>query len=215
MRGLTGLAARLDPLAGRRIAGLAVSGGPDSLALMLLAAEWRDRQNSPPRFIVYSVDHGLRPEAADEVRFVIAEAQRLGFEGRALRWDGAKPAAGRQAAARAARYRLIGAVMADDGAELLLTGKLVTAEKAAAQGLITAVVPAAEIRAYVAEVAGSLCNEASANSLKVTKKLIGTVLDLPLKEGLLQAATLNAQTREHDDCKRGITAFLNKEKLIW
>ena len=102
-----------------------------------------------------------------------------------------------------------------DDLELLLTGKLVTAEKAAAQGLITAVVPAAEIRAYVAEVAGSLCNEASANSLKVTKKLIGTVLDLPLKEGLLQAATLNAQTREHDDCKRGITAFLNKEKLIW
>jgi methylglutaconyl-CoA hydratase len=99
--------------------------------------------------------------------------------------------------------------------ELLLTGKLVTAEKAAAQGLITAVVPAAEIRAYVAGVAGSLCNEASANSLKVTKKLIGTVLDLPLKEGLLHAATLNAHTREHDDCKRGITAFLNKEKLIW
>ena len=121
MPGLTDLAARLDPLAGRRSVGLAVSGGPDSLALMLLAAAWRDRQSSPPRFIVYSVDHALRPEAADEVRFVIAEAERWGFVGRALRWDGPKPAAGRQAAARVARYRLIGAAMAEDGAELLVT----------------------------------------------------------------------------------------------
>lgn len=99
--------------------------------------------------------------------------------------------------------------------ELLLTGKLVTAEKAATDGLITAVVPAAEIASKVAKVAASLCNEASANSLKVTKKLIGTVLDLSLAEGLTHAAVLNAETRGHDDCKRGIAAFLNKEKLNW
>ncbi|NLR60860.1 enoyl-CoA hydratase/isomerase family protein [Chitinophaga polysaccharea] len=99
--------------------------------------------------------------------------------------------------------------------ELLLTGKLVTAEKAAADGLITGVIPAAEIATHVAKVAASLCTEASANSLKVTKKLIGTVLDLPLQDGLLHAAELNAATRGHEDCKRGITAFLNKEKLIW
>jgi methylglutaconyl-CoA hydratase len=99
--------------------------------------------------------------------------------------------------------------------ELLLTGKLVSAEKAAADGLITAVIPASEIAQKVAKVAASLCNEASANSLKVTKKLIGTVLDLPVAEGLAHAAILNAATRGHDDCKRGITAFLNKEKLNW
>lgn len=99
--------------------------------------------------------------------------------------------------------------------ELLLTGKLVTAEKAAGDGLITAVIPAAEIRAHVAKVAASLCNETSGNSLKVTKKLIGTVLDLPMKEGLAHAAELNAATRGHEDCKRGIAAFLNKEKFVW
>ncbi|RBL88427.1 enoyl-CoA hydratase/isomerase family protein [Chitinophaga flava] len=99
--------------------------------------------------------------------------------------------------------------------ELLLTGRLVTAEKAARDGLITAVVPAAEITAHVAKVATSLCNEASGNSLKVTKKLIGTVLDLPMKNGLEHAAELNAATRGHEDCKRGIAAFLNKEKLVW
>ncbi|NSL90294.1 enoyl-CoA hydratase/isomerase family protein [Chitinophaga solisilvae] len=99
--------------------------------------------------------------------------------------------------------------------ELLLTGRLVTAEKAAADGLITAVVPAAEIKKKVAGIATSLCNDASANSLKATKKLIGTVLDLPIEQGLAHAATLNAATRGHEDCKRGIAAFLNKEKLVW
>ncbi|WP_212006609.1 enoyl-CoA hydratase/isomerase family protein [Chitinophaga sp. HK235] len=99
--------------------------------------------------------------------------------------------------------------------ELLLTGRLVTAEKAARDGLITTVVPAAEIAEHVAKVATSLCNEASGNSLKVTKKLIGTVLDLPMKNGLEHAAELNAATRGHEDCKRGIAAFLNKEKLVW
>ncbi|MFY0253746.1 enoyl-CoA hydratase/isomerase family protein [Chitinophaga sp. 30R24] len=99
--------------------------------------------------------------------------------------------------------------------ELLLTGKLVTAEQAAASGLITAVVPAEEIETHVAKIASSLCKEASANSLKVTKQLIGTVLDLPLAEGLSHAAVLNARTREHEDCKRGIAAFLNKEKFSW
>ncbi|WP_143307747.1 enoyl-CoA hydratase/isomerase family protein [Chitinophaga vietnamensis] len=99
--------------------------------------------------------------------------------------------------------------------ELLLTGKLVSAEKAAQDGLITAVVPAADIRQQVAKVAASLCTEASGHSLKVTKQLIGTVLDLTLEEGLTHAAELNAATRGHSDCKRGIAAFLNKEKLIW
>ncbi|RFS20971.1 enoyl-CoA hydratase/isomerase family protein [Chitinophaga silvatica] len=99
--------------------------------------------------------------------------------------------------------------------DLLLTGKLIAAEKAAKDGLITEVVPAASISEYVNKIAINLCTEAAANSLKVTKQLIGTVLDLPIKEGLEHAAALNAATRSHEDCKRGIAAFLNKEKLKW
>ncbi|WP_421758900.1 tRNA lysidine(34) synthetase TilS [Devosia sp.] len=108
------------PLLGRRGIGLAVSGGADSLALMLLVAEWASHHPTPPIF-VYSVDHGLRPEAADEARMVATEATRLGFAARALRWDGEKPDTGVQAAARAARYRLMAAAMAADGADILLT----------------------------------------------------------------------------------------------
>ena len=53
-------------LAGAKSIGLAVSGGPDSLALLLLAARWRDADPNAPPLFVYSVDHGLRPEAAAE-----------------------------------------------------------------------------------------------------------------------------------------------------
>ncbi len=110
------------PLRGAKAAGLAVSGGADSLALMLLAARWRNSDPEAPAFFVYSVDHGLRPEAAAEVAFVLAEADRLGLPARGLRWDGAKPATGISEAARSARYRLIGEAMQRDGAELLVTG---------------------------------------------------------------------------------------------
>jgi tRNA(Ile)-lysidine synthase len=101
--------------------GLAVSGGPDSLALMLLAAQWARGQDSAPQVFVYTVDHGLRPEAAAEARMVVREAQALGFTARPLRWEGDKPSTGIQAAARTARYRLMADAMQRDGVELLAT----------------------------------------------------------------------------------------------
>ncbi|MDR3474465.1 MAG: tRNA lysidine(34) synthetase TilS [Devosia sp.] len=109
------------PVAGCGGVGLAVSGGADSLALMLLARQWAATLPRPPKITVYSVDHGLRPEAAAEVDFVCRTAAASGFAVRTLRWEGRKPTSGVQAAARAARYRLIGEAMAADGAEVLLT----------------------------------------------------------------------------------------------
>lgn len=99
--------------------------------------------------------------------------------------------------------------------ELMLTGRLVTAEQAAAYGLINAVVPAEDIRAVVAGIAAQLCNETSANSLKITKQLVRTALDHSLTEALEAAARLNAETRQHPDCKKGISAFLDKSKPVW
>lgn len=86
---------------------LAVSGGPDSLALMWLAARWRRALKSGPRLVAVTVDHGLREEAAREARDVKRLAKSLGIEHRTLRWTGPKPKAGLPAAARDARYRLL------------------------------------------------------------------------------------------------------------
>ncbi len=101
---------------------LAVSGGADSLALMLLAHQFAQATGEHKRFVVYSVDHRLRPEAEAEAAFVVREAERLGFRARVLCWDGEKPATGIQEAARAARYRLFAAAMHVDGAAALVTG---------------------------------------------------------------------------------------------
>src|SRR5580658_10028765 len=86
---------------------LAVSGGPDSIALMWLAARWRRSLARGPRLIAVTVDHGLRAEAAREARDVKRLARLLDLPHRTMRWTGAKPRTGLPAAARGARYHLL------------------------------------------------------------------------------------------------------------
>ena len=86
---------------------LAVSGGPDSTALLYLAARWRDRNKSSPRLIAVTIDHGLRPQARHEAAAVKRLARKLGVEHRTMRWRGAKPATGLQEKARLTRYQLL------------------------------------------------------------------------------------------------------------
>lgn len=100
---------------------LAVSGGPDSIALMWLAARWRRAMTRGPRLIVVTVDHGLRPEAAREARDVKRLAKTLDLPHRTLRWSGVKPKTGLPAAARAARYRLLAQAARAGGATHILT----------------------------------------------------------------------------------------------
>jgi tRNA(Ile)-lysidine synthase len=95
------------PLANARSLVLAVSGGPDSTALLVLAARWRKARKRGPKLIALTIDHGLRPDSAREAAAVKRLARRLGVPHRTLRWRGAKPATGVQEAARAARYRLL------------------------------------------------------------------------------------------------------------
>ncbi len=103
----------------RRLA-LAVSGGPDSTALLLLVAAWRARRTDAPEIHVLTVDHGLRPEAAEEARAVAALSERLGFPCRILTSTAPKPAVNRQAAARDLRQGLLLAACAELGAEALV-----------------------------------------------------------------------------------------------
>ena len=100
---------------------LAVSGGPDSLALMWLAARWRRALARGPRLIAVTVDHGLRSEAAREARDVKRLARSLDLPHRTVRWTGPKPKAGLPAAARAARYRLLAQAARASGATHILT----------------------------------------------------------------------------------------------
>src|SRR5690349_20045922 len=100
---------------------LAVSGGPDSTALMWLAARWRDELENPPKLITVTIDHGLRKESAREARAVARLAKTLNLEHVALRWTGRKPKTGIQEAARNARYGLLAEEAHRQNAMLILT----------------------------------------------------------------------------------------------
>jgi tRNA(Ile)-lysidine synthase len=100
---------------------LAVSGGPDSTALLVLAARWAKRRKNAPKLIAVTVDHGLRIEAAREALAVKRFARSLGVAHRTLRWRGRKPKSGLQEAARAARYRLLAEAAARAGYAHIIT----------------------------------------------------------------------------------------------
>jgi tRNA(Ile)-lysidine synthase len=100
---------------------LAVSGGPDSTALLVLAARWRKAIRNGPKLVAVTVDHGLRPEAKREAVGVKRLARSLGIEHRTVRWSGPKPKTGLQEAARSARYRLLAAVARNVGGRHVVT----------------------------------------------------------------------------------------------
>jgi tRNA(Ile)-lysidine synthase len=100
---------------------LAVSGGPDSTALLVLAARWRKRARRGPKLTAVTVDHGLRPEARREAALVKTLAKRLGIAHRTIHWSGSKPTTGVQEKARAARYRLLLDAARQSGASHILT----------------------------------------------------------------------------------------------
>jgi tRNA(Ile)-lysidine synthase len=95
----------LGPFEQRARVAVAVSGGPDSLCLSLLADAWARLRGGEVSALV--VDHGLRPTAAAEARQVADWLRARRIDHHVLSWTGAKPATGIQAAAREARYRLL------------------------------------------------------------------------------------------------------------
>ena len=100
---------------------LAVSGGPDSTALLVLAAQWRDPLKAKPQLVAVTVDHGLRKESKAEAAVVARLARKLDIAHRTSRWTGRKPTTGLQEAARIARYRLLGNAARKAGATHILT----------------------------------------------------------------------------------------------
>lgn len=100
---------------------LAVSGGPDSVALMWLAARWRRALKRAPRLVAVTVDHRLRQEAAREARDVKQLAKSLDIEHRTVSWTGEKPKTGVPSAARDARYSLLARAAQHYGASHIFT----------------------------------------------------------------------------------------------
>lgn len=99
---------------------VAVSGGSDSIALLLLASSWAKSVDASLQ--VVTIDHGLRPEAAAEAAFVSGVSEGLDLPHLTLAWEGLKPESGISQAARNARYQLLEEFAIDIGAKTILVG---------------------------------------------------------------------------------------------
>jgi tRNA(Ile)-lysidine synthase len=135
MRGLTAdsidttsdLPARIHAVLDRRLntgaatpVAMAVSGGGDSVALALIAAEWARRHGRP--LLILTVDHGLNPASPGWTEQCARLADRLGARFQPLAWTGEKPGTGLPAAARTARHRLLADAARAAGARAILMG---------------------------------------------------------------------------------------------
>ena len=98
---------------------------------------------------------------------------------------------------------------------MLLTGDVYTALEAKEMRLVNKIVDSDLIDKEVLEFALKLVKTVSSESIALTKTLLNNIKGHSLDEQLEIAAAANAQARASNDCKRGISAFLNKEKLTW
>lgn len=99
---------------------LALSGGGDSLALLLLAAAWCAHAGRP--LLALTVDHRLAPASAAWTAFAGERARAAGAAWRALPWLGPRHAGGLPAAARKARHALLADAARAAGARVVLLG---------------------------------------------------------------------------------------------
>lgn len=111
--------APLGPFENNPHLAVAVSGGADSLALCLLADRWARARGGCVTAL--TVDHGLRPGAAEEARRVGSWLAPRGIAHATLTWRPPSGMRNIQAAARAARHRLLASWCGEAGCLHLLT----------------------------------------------------------------------------------------------
>ncbi|MFA0960799.1 enoyl-CoA hydratase/isomerase family protein [Roseivirga sp. BDSF3-8] len=99
--------------------------------------------------------------------------------------------------------------------ELLLSGELITAERAEEIGLINNVEWGEDLQEAVHRFATGLITNNSGQSMELTKKMIAEVQSMSLEDGLNYAAEMNAKARATEDCRKGISSFLEKKELNW
>jgi len=98
--------------------------------------------------------------------------------------------------------------------EMLLTGNMVEARRAAEIGLINRVVPAGEERAAAVKLAKQIASKSS-YTLKVGKEAFYRQLELPLAEAYAYASEVMTENMMARDAEEGICAFIEKRDPKW
>jgi enoyl-CoA hydratase len=98
--------------------------------------------------------------------------------------------------------------------EILLTGDMITAERAYQIGLVNRVVPAADLLAEAKRLAASLASKAPIASRYILEA-VNAGLEMPLAEAQYLETALFGAIASSDDTKEGTRAFLEKRKAEW
>jgi methylglutaconyl-CoA hydratase len=99
--------------------------------------------------------------------------------------------------------------------DLLLRGRLISAQEAADVGLVTRAVPADDLDGDVDALAHEIATETSGSAVALTKRMLAQVPGMGLQEALSYATQMNAFARGTEDCQAGIAAFLDKTDPPW
>lgn len=99
--------------------------------------------------------------------------------------------------------------------ELLLSGELIDAGLACDKGLVHHICRPNEIEEKVSNYARNMATQNSSEAMALTRSMLAEIGRMHLPEALDYAAAQNASARATQDCKKGISAFLNKEKPNW
>ena len=107
--------------------------------------------------------------------------------------------------------RIIGRMKA---AELIYTGKTITASEAERLGLITRAVPSAELHAETMKLAAEIA-AMSPYTLKITREFMYAVEDLPFSEVPEAALEVVSEAFGSEDSLEARRAFNEKRKPVW
>jgi methylglutaconyl-CoA hydratase len=112
-------------------------------------------------------------------------------------------------------YFLVRRIGRAQAAPLLLTGRIIKAEEAHRLGIIHFIASPEQLESQALEILHIIYKEVSPQAYATTKQMLDTLPLMSLSQALEEAARLNAEARNTEDCKKGIAAFLDKMPIVW
>ncbi len=99
--------------------------------------------------------------------------------------------------------------------ELVLRGNILASREALQIGLVTQVVSEAELQSTLTALTDELLTQNSLTAMGLCKTLISTIVGQDIRSALSLAAQANAEARMTTECRQGVEAFLQKQKVRW